>query len=146
MHWLQIRIGITVGFGREWLIAGRTAAPAATKRTPGFAHAVVVWLRRKVLLEWLTGTADIIHAKSGTFILFGMARYQSCARARMVLSTVAIVQQQLEWYGSVRGKSTRTAADSRLFITFALSILKQGAVGFAAGAGRLFKSDSRSHD
>jgi len=27
---------------------------------------VAVWLRRKVLLEWLTGTADRIHAKSGT--------------------------------------------------------------------------------
>src|ERR1700716_573787 len=113
MHWLQIRIGITVGFGREWLIAGRTAAPAATKRTPGFAHAVVVWLRRKVLLEWLTGTADITHGKSGTFILFGMARYQSCARARMVLSTAGIVQQQVEWYGAVRVQSTGNASDSR---------------------------------
>gem|GEM_PF-2289000 len=77
------------------MIAGRTAAPAATKRTSGFAHAVVVWLRRKVLLEWLTGTAGITHAKSGTFILFGMARYKSCARARMVLSTAGIVQQQV---------------------------------------------------
>jgi hypothetical protein len=26
----------------------------------------VVWLRRKVLLEWLTGTAGQTHAKSGT--------------------------------------------------------------------------------
>ena len=47
-------------------MAGRTGPPAATKRTSAFAHAVVVWLRRKVLLEWLTGTADITHAKSGT--------------------------------------------------------------------------------
>jgi hypothetical protein len=40
-----------------WLIAGRTRPPAATKRTSTFVHAVVVWLRRKVLLEWLTCTA-----------------------------------------------------------------------------------------
>ncbi len=26
----------------------------------------VVWLRKKVLLEWLTGTAGKTHAKSGT--------------------------------------------------------------------------------
>ena len=30
-------------------------------------------------------------------ILFGMARHQGCARARMVLSTAGNVQQQLEW-------------------------------------------------
>jgi hypothetical protein len=50
---------------------------------------------KKSATEWLTGTADITHAKSGTFILFGMARYGSCARARMVLSPVAIVQQHV---------------------------------------------------
>src|ERR1700694_3278612 len=52
---------------------------------------------KKSATEWLTGTAGITHAKSGTFILFGMARYKSCARARMVLSTAGIVQQQVEW-------------------------------------------------
>jgi hypothetical protein len=103
----------------------------------------VVWLRRKVLLEWLTGTADIIHAKSGTFILFGMARYQSCARARMVLSTGGIVQQQVEWYEAVPGLSSVVSADFGLSATFAFTILKQGAVGFAAGAWKLFKSDYR---
>jgi len=30
-------------------------------------------------------------------ILFGMARYQGCARARMVLSAAGNVQQQVEW-------------------------------------------------
>ena len=35
-------------------------------------------------------------------ILFEMARYKSCARARMVLSTAGIVQQQFEWYGAAR--------------------------------------------
>jgi hypothetical protein len=56
---------------------------------------VAVWLRRKVLLEWLTGTADITHGEIRNLILFGMARYESCARARMVLSIAGIVQQHL---------------------------------------------------
>ena len=60
---------------------------------------VAVWLRRKVLLEWLTGTADITHAKSGTLFCVGMARYRSCARARMVLSAAGIVQQQVNGTG-----------------------------------------------
>ena len=85
-----------------------------------------------LLLEWLTGTADEIHAKSGTFILFGMARYKSCARVRMVLSTVGIVQQQLEWYDAVHGLSSVVTADSGLSITFAFTMPKHGAVGFAA--------------
>jgi hypothetical protein len=127
------------------LIAGRTAAPAATKRTSGFAHAVVVWLRRKVVLEWLTGTADITHAKSGTFILFGMARYKSCARARMVLSTAGNVQQQVEWYDAVHGLSSVVTADFGLSVTFAFTILKQGAVGFAAGAWKLSSRITDDH-
>ena len=55
IHWLQIRICITVRFGSVGLIAGRTGPPAATKRTSAFAHAVVVWLRRKVLLDGSRG-------------------------------------------------------------------------------------------
>jgi hypothetical protein len=106
----------------------------------------VVWLRRKVLLlEWLTGTADEIHAKSGTFILFGMARYKSCARARMVLSTVEIVQQQVEWYDAVLGLSSVLTADFGLSATFAFTILKQGAVGFAAGAWKLSNRVTDDH-
>jgi hypothetical protein len=45
---------------------------------------VAVWLRRKVLLEWLTGTAGKTHAKSGT--LFCLERRATGA---------ALVQ---EWY------------------------------------------------
>jgi hypothetical protein len=67
---------------------------------------VAVWLRRKVLLEWLTGTAGMTHAKSGTLFCLERARYESCARARMVLSTAGIVQQLVEWYGAGGGKSS----------------------------------------
>src|SRR5882672_1228907 len=66
IHWLQIRICITVRFGSVGLITGRTGPPAATKRTSAFAHAVVVWLRRKVLLGRLTRTAVRTHASTGT--------------------------------------------------------------------------------
>ena len=62
--------------------------------------------KKSAATRWLTGTAEEIHAKSGTFILFGMARYKSCARARMVLSTVGIVQQQVNGmprYGKTEG-------------------------------------------
>jgi hypothetical protein len=58
---------------------------------------VAVWLRRKVLLERLTGTAGKTHAKSGALFCLEVARYQRCARARMVLSVAVNVQQQVEW-------------------------------------------------
>jgi hypothetical protein len=45
---------------------------------------VAVWLRRKVLLEWLTVTADKTHAKSGTLFCLERARCKA-----------ALVQ---EWY------------------------------------------------
>jgi hypothetical protein len=64
-------------------MAGRTGPPAATKRTSAFAHAVVVWLRRKVLLDWLTDRGENSR-EIGNPILFGMARYWA-----------ALVQ---EWY------------------------------------------------
>ena len=47
-------------------MTGRTGPPAATKRTSAFAHAIVVWLRRNVLLEWLTHIAGKTHASTGT--------------------------------------------------------------------------------
>jgi hypothetical protein len=61
---------------------------------------VAVWLRRKVLLEWLTGTAGQTHANSGTRFCLEVARQQGCARARMVLSAGVNVQQQVN--GRVR--------------------------------------------
>ena len=48
------------------MLTGRTGPSAATKRTSAFTHVIVVWLRRKVLLEWLTCIAGITHAKTGT--------------------------------------------------------------------------------
>jgi hypothetical protein len=79
---------------------------------------------KKSATEWLTGTADKTHAKSGTFILFGMARYKSCARARMVLSTVEIVQQQVEWYDGVPGLSSVPTADFGLSATLAFTTFR----------------------
>src|SRR5436190_12142981 len=47
-------------------MSGRTRPSAATKRASAFTHAIVVWLRRKVLLEWLTRIAVKTHASTGT--------------------------------------------------------------------------------
>ena len=53
------------------MIAGRTGAPAATKRTSAFAHAVVVWLRRKMRLERLTVTRGKL-TRVRNLVLYGM--------------------------------------------------------------------------
>ena len=73
-------------------MTGRTRPPAATKWTSAFTHAIVVWLRRNVLLEWLTRIAGKTHAKTGTLFCMGMARYWA-----------ALVQ---EWYYLVHGLSS----------------------------------------
>ena len=66
------------------MIAGRTGPPAATKRTSAFAHAVVVWLRRKVPARMAHGDRGENSREIRNPILFGMARYKA-----------ALVQ---EWY------------------------------------------------
>ena len=75
------------------MIAGRTGAPAATKRTSAFAHAVVVWLRRKMRLERLTVTRGKL-TRVRNLVLYGMGARLGCARARTVLYGWGNVQKR----------------------------------------------------
>ena len=65
-------------------------------------------------------------------ILFGMARYQRCARARMVVLPAGNVQQQCEWYALTQGKSSTTIAASTSSRCLYSYNAEAGAASFAA--------------